>query len=305
MISVVICTYNRAHSLTETLASLARMQVPADLSWELLLVDNNSSDGTRAVIEDFARTSGFKVQYVFEAKQGLSHARNAGIRAAIGEIIAFTDDDVIVDPGWLRAVADAFDRTGCAGLGGKIIPVWPDKPPRWYSDIPPYWTIGPVVAYNLGDQTCEARIIPFGANMAMRMEVIRDLGYFRTDLGAGSGTRSLGEETDFFRRLKNSGRKVFYEPRAMVLHPVPPERESKKYFRRYYFELGRTLSYSQGLPEKAICYFGVPRYLFRELIEAFAKYIVTVDRKRRFYWQVVVCQVAGQITEMHHLSARK
>jgi glycosyltransferase involved in cell wall biosynthesis len=305
LITVIVCTYNRSGSLRETLTSLANMAVPADFSWELIVVDNNSSDDTRAVIEEFARTSGLNVQYVFEGKQGLSHARNAGLRAAQGEIIAFTDDDVTVDRGWLRALAEAFDQTGCAGLGGKIVPAWPDKPPRWYSDMPPYWTIGPVVAYNLGDQTCEARILPFGANMAMRRSAIQDLGWFRTDLGAGSGTRSLSEETDFFWRLRNAGRKIVYEPGAVVFHPVPPERQTKKYFRRYYFELGRTLAYSEGLAEKVVCYFGVPRHLFRSLIESVVKYLVTLDRQRRFYWQIVVCRVAGQIAEMRRLSAEK
>ncbi len=299
--SVVVCTYNRSQNLRRTLASLAKLRVPADLTWELVLVDNNSRDDTRAIIEGFSCSSGLNVLYVFEGKQGLSQARNAGLRASKGEIIAFTDDDAIVDSDWLRAVTNAFEQTDCAGLGGKIIPVWPDRPPRWYCDVPPYWTIGPVVAYNLGDQTCEAWMLPFGANMALRRSAFHDLGGFRTDLGAGSGGISLGEETEFFWRMKKSNRKIVYEPRAIVFHPVAPHRLTKRYFRSFYFRLGRTLAYLEGLPDRAIFCWGVPRHLFRQLMKALFKYLSTVDRRRRFFWQMMVCQITGQISEMRHL----
>ena len=96
-ISIIICTYNRSESLKRTLQSLKEMSVSDDIEWELLIVDNNSTDNTREAVNDFTKTSGLNCRYVFESKQGLSNARNRGVKEACGEIIAFTDDDVIVD----------------------------------------------------------------------------------------------------------------------------------------------------------------------------------------------------------------
>jgi glycosyltransferase involved in cell wall biosynthesis len=103
--SVIICTYNRSGSLERTLASLARMELRDSADWELLVVDNNSKDDTRVVVDGFTRASGVNCRYIFEKEQGLSHARNRGIREAKGEIIAFTDDDVLLDRHWLKNIS--------------------------------------------------------------------------------------------------------------------------------------------------------------------------------------------------------
>src|SRR6266540_2548384 len=124
MISAIICTYNRANSLQKTLKSLEDLVVPANLSWELIVVDNNSRDDTRAVVEGFARTARFPVRYVFAGRQGLCHARNTGITVARGEVMAFTDDDVTVDPCWLWHLKRTFDQCDCMGVAGRIVPVW-------------------------------------------------------------------------------------------------------------------------------------------------------------------------------------
>src|SRR6266576_376499 len=123
-ISLVICTYNRAFSLGRTLESLRQMSVPRDLEWELIVVDNNSTDNTRAVVQKFARTAGLTISYFFEAKQGLCHARNAGVANANGEVIAFTDDDVRVAPQWIRELAATFRQFDCIGVAGKSVPAW-------------------------------------------------------------------------------------------------------------------------------------------------------------------------------------
>src|SRR5271155_1594923 len=120
MISVVVCTYNRRESLRTALGSLAQLRAPADSPWELIVVDNNSSDGTPEVVKSFGAGSSFCVQYVFETNQGQSHARNAGINAARGDIVAFTDDDVTVDSGWLCELQKVFDEFDCMGVGGRV-----------------------------------------------------------------------------------------------------------------------------------------------------------------------------------------
>ena len=132
MVSVIICTHNRAESLKHTLESLSEMDVPRELEWELIVVDNKSTDTTRAVVEEFARRSPFAVRYVFEPNAGVSYARNTAVTRARGGIIAFTDDDVIVTTEWLREIAAAFRQFDCAGVGGRSIPLWGElERPRW------------------------------------------------------------------------------------------------------------------------------------------------------------------------------
>lgn len=169
MISVIVCTYNRSESLRRTLVSLAQLQAPSDTPWELLVVDNNSTDETAEVVETFSRSSSFPVRYAFAGNKGLSHARNEGIRVARGDIIAFTDDDVTVDSRWLWELQRIFDQFGCMAIGGKIIPVWTSPKPSWLKLDGPYpLRSGAVVSFDRGQEPCELRDSPFGANMAFK-----------------------------------------------------------------------------------------------------------------------------------------
>jgi glycosyltransferase involved in cell wall biosynthesis len=116
-VSVIICTYNRAPSLRATLRSLADTRGRPEISWEVIVVDNNSSDDTRTAVEEFAGTSGLSVRYLFEGRQGKSFALNTGIVAARGEVLAFTDDDVEVASGWVTGIWEGFQKHDCAGIG--------------------------------------------------------------------------------------------------------------------------------------------------------------------------------------------
>ena len=131
-ISVIICTYNRSGSLRRTLEHIRKMTVSERVNWELLVVDNNSKDDTPAVVESFKKSTNIRCRYIFEINQGLSFARNAGINNATGEIIVFTDDDVLVDNNWINNIYDAFKTHGdVACIGGKILPAWEKSPPKW------------------------------------------------------------------------------------------------------------------------------------------------------------------------------
>ena len=121
-ISVILCTYNRCESLTRALESVAASQMPDSVDWEILVVDNNSKDRTRAVTSEFCLRHPGRVRYLFEAQQGLSNARNAGIHEARSEIIAFTDDDVTVEPTWLHNLTASLHDGLWAGAGGEYAP---------------------------------------------------------------------------------------------------------------------------------------------------------------------------------------
>jgi glycosyltransferase involved in cell wall biosynthesis len=234
-ISVVICTFNRAESLKRTLTSIGSMQIPEDLSWELIVVDNNSPDSTEAVIAAFALESGLPVVYAFEAKKGLSHARNRGIMEARGAVIAFTDDDVIVDAAWLGNILNAFKDQSTACAGGRILPVWEKEPPGWLTtDLYNYLAL-----LDLGDEPV-LMTTPnlWGANFAVRSGMFEKYGNFNTEIGRTRSKLYAGEETEIIRRLIENREKVCYFPGMLVHHCISENRMNKAYFRKWEYDQG-------------------------------------------------------------------
>jgi glycosyltransferase involved in cell wall biosynthesis len=279
------------------------MEVPSDLPWELIVVDNNSTDGTRQVVEEFAAASALSVRYVSERNQGLSFARNRGITESRGTIISFVDDDVMTGRNWLQAIHKAFAQFNCAGVSGRTIAAWPCAKPAWFQDEGPYALDTVFASFDLGDTACEMKRPPIGVNMAFRREVFEKYGHFRTDLGRTGKSLMGGEDTEFGRRLMKAGEKFFYIPDAVVHHTVEKERLTKKYFQSWYFGEGRHWMRELGPPRNAVCYFGVPRYLFRSLVETFIRWVFAFDPRRRFYHKLAVCRTAGEIVEARYLSA--
>lgn len=234
-LSVVLCTHNRRRSLERTLASLRETRVPEGLSWELIVVDNNSTDGTRDAVQEFARRAGMEARYVFEPVQGLSRARNRGVTEARGEIIAFTDDDVRVAEDWPAWIDRAFKESGAACVGGRILPVWEGTPPRWLTP-----ELGGCLALlDYGDLPIELdHPNLWGANLAVSAEMFRKYGGFDTRFGRIPGKLYSGEELEFLELLLKNREKVLYHPRVVVRHFIPPERLCKTYFRRLRFDQG-------------------------------------------------------------------
>jgi glucosyl-dolichyl phosphate glucuronosyltransferase len=239
--SVLIATYNRAEWLDRTLASLAAMAVSPARRWEVIVIDNNSVDDTRAVVERHQHTFPVPLVYLFESRQGRSSALNAGIAAARGTIAAFTDDDVRVSAGWLEAALNALQTKETAYAGGPVRPMWEVPPPRWLdltrSDL---W--GTIAIQDHGDRVISyetARKVPLGANMAVRREVFDIVGRFRSDLGRSSGRTLLGQEVpEWLMRVRGAGLGGLYVPAMEVHHHVPAGRLTKQYFRKWWFGKG-------------------------------------------------------------------
>jgi len=138
--SIVIPTYNRADELRETIRSIAQLEVAGD--WELLVVDNNSPDHTRQVVEEEATRFPARLHYLFEPEQGRYAAVNTGIRASKGRIIASTDDDARVEPDWLMRAAAGLERLGCDYVGGRVLPIWRGERPTWLPNRPGrHWAV--------------------------------------------------------------------------------------------------------------------------------------------------------------------
>jgi glucosyl-dolichyl phosphate glucuronosyltransferase len=298
-ISVVLATYNRAASLRVTLESFSSLVSPVDLTWELLVVDNNSTDATREVVESFAKTTGFPIRYTFEKRQGKSIALNAGVAEARGEIIAFTDDDVLLHNNWLVSLKRTFDEVDCSAVAGKVVPQWNHPKPDWLRMEGQF----AVTNFDQGDEPKEIRVPPIGANSAFRKDIFRQHGPFRLDLGPSSSRHTVTcEDWEFGERLIRAGEKIAYCPTAIVYHPVDPNRTTKKYFLSWYYYNGISLTRTAGLPSDGIFWFGVPRWLYRELLGNFAKWMLTLQGGRRFGHKLNAYRSFGNVVESYRLS---
>lgn len=245
-ISVIICTRDRAPQLAEGLRSFLTMRVPAGLTWELLVVDNGSSDDTIAVAQGFADR--LPVRVVREDAAGLSHARNRGVREALGTYICWTDDDLVLDPDWLAAYAEAFARhPDAAVFGGKIIPRLEAPSPDWFRRRMDKWPISTLVARrNLGDAEIpldfESGAIPWGANFAVRTAEQR-VALYDPALGVSPLQRRLGEESEVIFRILRAGATGWWVPKSVVQHIIPHRRQTWKYVFEYFRANGETIAY--------------------------------------------------------------
>jgi glycosyltransferase involved in cell wall biosynthesis len=239
-ITVAICTHNRARSLQGTLASLTEAWQQAPPGCDVLLVDNNSHDTTASVARQFQ--TALPITYVFEAAQGLSNARNRALREARGGLLIFTDDDVTVSPTWLREFLDGAAAFPAAEyFGGRILPRWQGKQPRWVRDVQMPLLGGLFVAYDLGEANQLYRgkdPPPYGASFAIRRSLFERLGPFRVDLGVCGRTPGRGEEAEYITRAQASGAVGAYIGRALSFHTVDPERLRLGYLYRYGVQKG-------------------------------------------------------------------
>jgi len=304
-ITVIVCSYNRCQILAKALESAARSVLPESVTWEVLVVDNNSSDQTRAVTEDFCHRYPGRFRYLFEPNPGKSHALNSGVRASRGEILAFMDDDVTVEPTWLRNLTGALSDGRWAGAGGRTLLAEAYSPPRWLA-LNGAYSLGGVLAaaFDLGPESLELDVAPYGANVAFRRTMFEKYGGFRTDLGP-SPDREIprpNEDTEFGRRLMKAGEHLRYEPSAIVYHPVPKERVQKEYFLAWWFDFGRAGIREiprrpdiWGIPRR---YISITKIVGTVLVRRTLQWILALDPQRRFFCKCYVWMTAGQVLEI-------
>ena len=281
--SVIICTRNRAQSLRSVLRDLAASSVPAHLRWELIVVDNGSSDDTRHVVESEAASFPVPLRYIFEPSKGLSRARNTGVSHAEADILAFTDDDVEVGPDWLRSIVAPFEDPECGVVAGRIRPRLPEPVPAWLPVVPPWNITSAILSLDLGDQVRPLCVPPIGASMAFRRQVFDNIGGFSPELGAGVAVMPLGEDTEFGARARKAGHTGVYTPHGTVIHPIGEDRLSRSYLLGWYRTAGRLNASVAAHPPAGPALFGVSRWRFREALDNAARALVTRDPARRFY----------------------
>ena len=284
-LSVIIATYNRCENLKEALETLCAQENDGTFDYEVIVVDNNSKDRTREVVESFIAKEGSKIRYLFESAQGKPYALNAAIRQAKGKILAFTDDDVRVDSIWAKSIKYCFEQYRCDGVGGRILPDFPKNTPQWLKDNMDILR-GTIVAYDYGEDTkkYEKPLFEFlGANYAFRREMFEEYGVFRTDLG--TGRPPLGEDTEFVNRLEKRSKKLYYCGQALIWHPVDLKRARLSFIAKWNIALGRyrvITGDKKTITSDSVYYFGVPRYLIREMLETALSLTINIFNKREF-----------------------
>jgi glycosyltransferase involved in cell wall biosynthesis len=286
--SILICTYNRAQLLRETLAALQAMTPAPDVDVEIIVVDNNCTDNTALVLEEATRNSKIPIISLTETRQGKSFALNTGLRAARGDIVALTDDDVWPAPDWINRIVEDFRAHDVTFVFGKVLPRWSRLPPPELLTAKAQDIWGPLAIVDYGDEAVSyvaestGQRLPIGANVAFARETIVTIGGWRTDLGKVNNTLISGEDHEIFMRLRRfqlySG---YYDPEIVVRHFVPAARLTRAYFRRWFFWHGKTQALMlddlyPGIDMSTVQTIGgIPRFLYRQSSEQFGRWALT------------------------------
>ena len=265
-ISVVISTFNRCDLLSVVLDRIMS-QDAGGITYEVIVVDNNSADQTRHVVASISNGGNPDLRYVFEASQGVSYARNSGIAKARAPIIAFLDDDVVPKRNWIRTIRTTFDKhPDVSCIGGRILPSWEKDPPRWLT--PEHWA--PVALQDYGSLpfyiNCDHQLCLLSANFAFRREVFEMIGDFAPELQRVKDGIGSMEDLELLIRLWKANLQALYVPELIVTAQVPVDRMTKAYHRRWH--RGHGYFYAMLRSDEVECsssgrLFDVPAHLYR------------------------------------------
>lgn len=275
-VSVVVSTYNRADRLPLALEAL--LAQTGDAVCEIIVVDNNSTDGTRDVVADIVGRAGGRVRYAFEPRQGLSYGRNTGIALARAPLIALSDDDVRAAPDWVQQIKLTFDgRPDIDYIGGLVLPHWMEPPPRWLTKA--HWA--PLALQDYGPEPIvtgrERAMCLVGANLAFRRRVFDRVGLFTPALGRIKDGIGSTEDHDMQLRIWRAGMHGLYAPPAVVTADVTPDRLLKPYHRRWHRGNGRHCAMMRlrefvptdvgpvSEPQDLVTLFGSPAFVYADL----------------------------------------
>lgn len=269
-LSVAICTWNRATLLNQTLARMHKLRLPEGIQWEVLVVNNNCRDNTDEVI--LQHSNDLPIRRVFEPSPGLSNARNAAVKCANGDYIIWTDDDVLVDDGWIEGYVRAFDRwPDVAIFGGPVTPWFEGTAPKWlkavWHKVADAYAVRDLAPYSI---RFTEEVLPYGANYAMLLSAQKQYCYDPSLGRVGNGMVG-GEEIGLIRAMIRDGFSGFWIPDATVQHFIPQDRQKARYLRRYFHGQGLTLARTDE-NQNVARFLGYPRWMFKRLFLSEVKY---------------------------------
>jgi glucosyl-dolichyl phosphate glucuronosyltransferase len=307
-LDVIIPTYNRADLLPRTLESLLTATVPDGLTVIITVVDNNSKDSTRQVVDEWSSRHPGRVSYLCETRQGRSCAINAGVRATHGDLVGFIDDDEEIDVAWYSEVYSAFKTGQVDFLGGPCLPRWGAEVPAWFPDD--YRGV-------IGWVECGDRMAAFdddfpamlmGGNAVLTRAVLDKVGLYSEQLGRTDRALLSCEDEDLYRRLRAVGALGYYQPRMIIYHYVPRERLLRSYFRRWCFWRGVSKGVMDREYREPVAYLaGVPRFLFGRMLQGLLRRVKGLlawdrDPAQRFADELTVWDLVGFIHGKHFYS---
>jgi glycosyltransferase involved in cell wall biosynthesis len=296
--SVVICTHNRCDILETALRSHVALTQPVGVSRELIVVDNASRDRTAEVVREFGTNAPFSVRYVHEGRLGHSFALNAGVAAASGDIIAFTDDDAFPEPHWLSSMHQEFLDAQVGWVFGPVTPVWEGRRPSWYGPEVAGWFA--ILDYGTERFLAQDPRRPFfGVNHACRRDILLRLGGYREDLGIFGSRGGAGNDVDLYCRALAAGVRILYTPAMTVGHWIPAQRCEKTFYRRKMWNstelyFGNALSDPPARP----WLLQLPRFFFRKPVDHLFHWAVQLLRRNRsgaFYHELQAMLFTGVI----------
>lgn len=233
MISIVVCTYNRSALLADLLHTLGEQTLPP-ADYEIIVVDNNSTDDTHAVVAGLQKRIR-NIRYCLESRQGLSHARNHGWQTARGTYVAYMDDDCKAPPHWAAAAQTIAEQVAPAVFGGPHFAFYNTPKPRWFKDSYESHTHGDAARPLTPNEYLN------GMNIVFRKSVLRQIGGFKPELGMSGNKIAYGEETDLVQRIHTTlpDECVYYDPDLFVYHLVRADKMTLRWIIRHHISIGR------------------------------------------------------------------
>lgn len=302
LMSLIMPTFNRLAHLEKALTSIAAATFPDPNQVEVIVVDNNSTDNTAALVKRLAENFPYQLRYTREEHQGSSRARNHGVNEANGHYVVFMDDDQLMDSHYLENIPGTFEATGAECVGGPVFYYNADNLPGWLRELS--HSIG---QFSFGDQVKvlgpDTHKGLFGGNMAFIRSEFIAAGGFNVHLGH-TGNDMIGlEDLEIQDRLRRLGKRIVYTPRLIQYHYLRPERYKKSYWREYFYSYGRStyIRRSDELGRKRRSRFPIPIWLWRRLIihdvPAYCIALFRFDSFKRFRNELEIWARMGQIRE--------
>lgn len=300
-LTIILCTFNRANNLKDCVERVSNQQGMDGIDWEILIVDNNSTDSTSEIARELKNIHTINIRYVFEPEQGLSYARNRGINSTDSRYLVFIDDDILVEPQWLHAIYSIFKEKDSDAVGGRIWVRSPSELPKWIMEEMPS-DLGHLDYGDVPIRIDGHKKKLFGGNMAFDRRIFELIGLFdvrRGRRGEGRKWEELlkGEESDIFHRIADASGRIDYSPDAIVYHKILPHQLEKKFFRSLEFSNGyMEIMLSENKFNREIS--GVPYFMFRQAIDGFVKYIFQIfthGPDRAFRQQIRIINTLGKM----------
>ena len=309
-LDVVVPTYKRSNLLRLTISSLLQAPVPEGMDVSILVVDNNSNDDTESVVRELQSTASKRIVYIKETMQGLSHARNAGIRNGTAELIGFLDDDEEIEKDWFNVIFREFSDPATELIGGTSHPNWKAPVPPW---LPPRYHMVLAVhppTTRFAFKTASDKDGLWGGNAVFRRSVFERIGMYSTTMGRSSTGLLSSEDQELYNRVLGAELRGFHVPDLIMYHYIPADRVTRRYFRRWHYWHAVSCGVMDRETKEPVSYFlGIPRYRIGKALKGLASIprhiLITRDAGKAFGGELEMWDILGFIHGEHFFRSKK